>query len=40
MINKSRGELAYTILDLGDDVGEDMTDEIRAMGDVLKVRVL
>jgi len=40
MINKSRGELAYTILDLGDDVGEDMTDEIRAMSDVLKVRVL
>jgi len=40
MINKSRGELAYTIVDLGDDVSSKMEKEIRDMGDVLRVRVL
>jgi D-3-phosphoglycerate dehydrogenase len=40
MINKSRGELAYTIVDLGGDVSPKMEKEIRDMGDVLRVRVL
>lgn len=40
MINKPRGEYAYTIVDLGDKIGEDTADAIRAMSDVLRVRVI
>ena len=40
MINKPRGEYAYTIVDLGSPIGEDIAESIRAMSDVLRVRVL
>lgn len=40
MINKPRGVYAYTIIDLGSPIGEDVADGIRRMGDVLRVRVL
>ena len=40
MINKPRGEYAYTIVDLGDRIGEETASAIRSMGDVLRVRVL
>ena len=40
MINKPRGKYAYTIVDLGDRIGEDTAESIRAMSDVLRVRVL
>lgn len=40
MINKPRGRYAYTMIDLGDEIGEDTADTIRAMPDVLRVRVL
>lgn len=40
MINKPRGEYAYTIVDLGGKIGEDVADAIRAMDNVLRVRVL
>ncbi len=40
MINKPRGEYAYTIVDLGESIGEPTAAAIRAMGDVLRVRVL
>ena len=40
MINKPRGEYAYTIVDLGEKIGEDVADSIRAMSDVLRVRVI
>ena len=40
MINKPRGEYAYTIVDLGERIGEDVADSIRAMSDVLRVRVI
>lgn len=40
MINKPRGRYAYTIIDLNDEIGEDTANTIRAMDDVLKVRVL
>ncbi len=40
MINKPRGEYAYTIVDLGDTINEEVADAIRAMSDVLRVRVL
>ena len=40
MINKPRGEYAYTIVDLGDRIGEETASAIRSMGDVLRVRVI
>ncbi len=40
MINKPRGQYAYTIVDLGEPIGEEIADAIRSMGDVLRVRVL
>ena len=40
MINKPRGEYAYTIVDLGERIGEEIAAPIRAMSDVLRVRVL
>lgn len=40
MINKSRGEYAYTILDLGSVLGDDEIKLIEQMDSVLRVRVL
>ena len=40
MINKPHGGYAYTIVDLGDRIGEEIAAPIRAMDDVLRVRVL
>ena len=40
MINRPRGEYAYTMVDLGETIGEEIADSIRAMSDVLRVRVI
>jgi len=40
MINKPRGEYAYTIIDLGEKIGDDVADSIRSMNNVLRVRVI
>ena len=40
MINRPRGEYAYTMVDLGEAIGEDIANSIRAMSDVLRVRVI
>jgi D-3-phosphoglycerate dehydrogenase len=40
MINKPRGEYAYTIIDTGAPVGDDVADKVRNMDEVLRVRVL
>ena len=40
MINKPRGEYAYTIVDLGETIGEDTAESIRRMENVLRVRVI
>jgi len=40
MINKQKGEYAYTIIDLGEMIGPEITDRIKANKDVLRVRVL
>ncbi len=40
MINKPRDKYAYTIIDLGDSIGEDVADSIRKMDNVLRVRVI
>ena len=37
MINKSRGDYAYTILDAGEDVGEDSLSKIGAIDGIIKV---
>ena len=40
MTNKSRGEYAYTIVDVNARVGDAVADEIRAISGILRVRVL
>ena len=40
MINKPRDGYACTIVDLGEKIGEDTAESIRAMSDVLRVRIL
>jgi len=40
MINKPRGEYAYTIIDTGSPLSEDIAEAIRAMEEVLRVRLL
>ena len=40
MTNKSRGEYAYTIVDVSARVGDAVANELRAIDDILRVRVL
>lgn len=40
MINKPRGDYAYTIIDLGKKIGPKTADAIRTMPDILRVRVI
>ena len=40
MTNKSKGPYAYTVVDVGQRVGDAVAEEIRAIGGVLRVRVL
>ena len=40
LTNKSKGNYAYTIVDVGQRVGDAIADEIRAVDGVLRVRVL
>lgn len=40
MINKPRDEYAYTIIDLGKKIGPKTADAMRAMPDILRVRVI
>lgn len=40
MTNKSKGNYAYTVVDVSARVGDAVADEIRAIGGVLRVRVL
>lgn len=40
MINKPRDKYAYTIVDLGERIGDDVAEAIRAMDDVIRVRVI
>jgi len=40
MINKARGEYAYTIIDLGSRADEEISSKISALEDVLRVRVI
>ena len=40
MINKPRGEYAYTVIDTGSPITEDIAGSISALDEVMKVRVL
>ena len=40
MLNKPRGEYAYTMIDLSEKVNGEITEEIRRDPDVLRVRVI
>lgn len=40
MLNKSRGEYAYTIIDIDEDIDESVINQIRKIKDILKVRVI
>lgn len=40
MINKARGDVAYTIIDAGSPLGAEITGKIAAMDEVLRVRVI
>ena len=40
MINKPRGEIAYTIIDTGSQISEDIVRKIDAMDEVMRVRVI
>lgn len=40
MTNKSKGNYAYTVVDLSARVGDAVADQVRAIGGVLRVRVL
>lgn len=40
MTNKSKKDMAYTMVDLGSRVGDAVADEIRALDDVIRVRLL
>ena len=40
MLNKSRGEIAYTLVDVEAEVGDDCLDRLRAIEGVLAVRAL
>jgi D-3-phosphoglycerate dehydrogenase len=38
MINKSKGDYAYTIMDLDHEVNDDIIKELEGLENVLKVR--
>ena len=40
LINKAKGDLAYTMVDLGTRVGEDVVEAVRALPNVIRVRVI
>ena len=40
MINKSRDDIAYNILDVGSEVTDSLRDELRSVPNVVSVRVL
>jgi D-3-phosphoglycerate dehydrogenase len=40
LLNKSRGEFAYTLIDADGAVGEDLLTNIRAIGGVLSARIV
>ena len=40
MLNQSRGEYAYTILDVSGSVGEDIAQKLMAVDGIIRVRII
>ncbi|WP_408071100.1 phosphoglycerate dehydrogenase [Butyrivibrio sp. JL13D10] len=40
MTNKSRGDFAYTIIDVESNISDDITDKLKKIDDVIRVRVV
>jgi D-3-phosphoglycerate dehydrogenase len=40
MINKSRGEYAYTIIDVDNKITDEVVADLKAIGGIMKVRVI
>lgn len=40
LLNKSRGDIAYTIIDVDGDVSDDVLGKLRAIDGVLSLRLL
>ena len=40
LTNKSKGEYAYTMIDIDNDVPESVADDLRKVGEVLRVRII
>jgi D-3-phosphoglycerate dehydrogenase len=40
MVNKSRGEYAYTIVDVCSDIKQNVVEELQAIDGVIRVRVI
>ena len=40
MLNKSKGEYAYTMIDIGSPLSGGIVDSLKAMAGVIKVRVI
>ena len=40
MTNKSRGDYAYTLIDLEDDITDDLVKKLNKIDDVVRVRVV
>ena len=40
LLNKSRGEIAYNIIDVNGDITQDLIDELKAIDGVIRVRVI
>jgi D-3-phosphoglycerate dehydrogenase len=40
MVNKSRGDFAYTILDVSGDVSAELVSQIESNANIIKVRVI
>ena len=38
--NKSRGDYAYTLVDLGTKIGEDVIEDVRNLENVIRVRAI
>ena len=40
MTNKSRGDFAYTIIDVESTISDDITEKLRSIDDVIRVRIV
>lgn len=40
MTNKSKGEYAYTMIDIAENIDEDVKSELEGVDGVLKIRVI